>query len=163
MYDTILEQIPTTIKHEERKGEINKLLRDSGEYPQLSQRLGQLLVSSPKWLLRDFARVRGEQEAGLIAALKANNDAVAHYTMMPDERIAERLSYLAMDIESEFHTATTAAGVIVLTWDTFPDAYVKRMSEYIDDIASLDHEPTEEEQFWDRADWQYQQHKEDNL
>lgn len=149
MYDTILEQIPTTIKHEERKGEINSLLYASGvgQIPQLAK----------------FARIRGEQEVALIAALKSNNDAVTDYSMMPDERIAERLSYLAMEIESEFHTTETAAGVIVLTWGTFVDAYVKRMSEYIDDIASLDHEPTEEEQFWDRADWQYQQHKEDNL
>ena len=129
MYDTILEQIPTTIKHDERKAEINSLLYASGvgQIPQLAK----------------FARIRGEQEVALIAALRANNDAVTDYSMMPDERIAERLSYLAMDIESEFHTTETDAGVIVLTWDTFSDAYVKRMSEYIDDIESLD--PDEDE------------------
>lgn len=129
MYDTILEQIPTTIKHDERKAEMDKLIRDSG-FGYVSQ-------------LINFARIRGEQEAALIAVLKANSDAVTDYSMMPDERIAERLSYLAMDIESEFHTTETDAGVIVLTWDTFPDAYVKRMGEYITDIESLD--PDEDE------------------
>ena len=123
MYDTILEEIPTTVKHEERKAEITSLLYASGVC-----HVSQLI---------NFARIRGEQEAALIAALKANNDAVTDYSMMPDERIAERLSYLAMDIESEFHTTETDAGVIVLTWDTFPDAYVKRMGEYITDIESL--------------------------
>lgn len=129
MYDCILEEIPTTVKHEERKGEINSLLNMSG-FGYVSQ-------------LINFARIRGEQEAALIAVLKANSDAVTDYSMMPDERIAERLSYLAMDIESEFHTTETDAGVIVLTWDTFPDAYVKRMGEYITDIESLD--PDEDE------------------
>lgn len=129
MYYTILEQIPTTIKHDERKAEINSLLYASGvgQIPQLAK----------------FARVRGEQEVALIAALKSNNDVVTDYSMMPDERIAERLSYLAMEIESEFHTTETDAGVIVLTWDTFSDAYIERMGEYIADIESL--EPDEVE------------------
>lgn len=128
MYDTILEQIPTTIKHDERKAEINSLLYASGvgQIPQLAK----------------FARIRGEQEVEMIAALR-NSDGVSAYTMMPDERIAERLSYLAMDIESEFHTTETDAGVIVLTWDTFSDAYIERMTEYIADIESL--EPDEDE------------------
>jgi hypothetical protein len=122
MYDCILEEIPTTVKHDERKAEINSLLYASG--------VGQI----PQ--LATFSRIRGEQEVEMVAALR-NSDGVSAYTMMPDERIAERLSYLAMDIESEFHTTTTAAGVIVLTWDTFNDAYVKRMTEYIADIESL--------------------------
>lgn len=117
MYDCILEEIPTTVKHEDRKAEINSLLYASG--------VGQI----PQ--LATFSRIRGEQEVEMIAALR-NSDRVSAYT-----RITERLSYLAMDIESEFHTTTTAAGVIVLTWDTFIDAYVKRMGEYIADIESL--------------------------
>ena len=122
MYDCILEEIPTTVKHEDRLAEINRLLIDSG--------IGQL----PS--LAAFARIRAAREAEMIAALR-NSDGVSAYTMLPDERIAERLSYLAMDIESEFHTTETDAGVIVLTWDTFGDAYSKRMTEYIADIESI--------------------------
>ena len=129
MYESIMEQIPTTIKHEERLAEINRLLIDSG--------IGQL----PS--LAAFARIRAESEADMIAALRAKYPNVARYTMLPEERITERLSYLAMDIESEIHTTTTAAGVIVLTWDTFSDAYIERMGEYIADIESL--EPDEDE------------------
>ena len=129
MYDCILEEIPTTVKHDERLAEINRLLIDSG--------IGQLP------LLRAFARIRAEREAEMIATLRTKYQTVVRYTMLPDERITERLSYLAMDSESEFHTTTTPAGVIVLTWDTFPDAYVKRMGEYITDIESLD--PDEDE------------------
>lgn len=145
MYDTILEQIPTTIKHDERKAEINSLLNMSS-----TGHLSQLI---------NFARIRGEQEAALIAALKANSDAVTDYSMMPDERIAERLSYLAMEIESEFWTPEDDNGNLRLDWEPFTEAYIKRMSEYIDDIASLDHEPTEEEQFQSRVDWDYLNHK----
>jgi hypothetical protein len=140
MYDCILEEIPTTVKHDERLAEINRLLIDSG--------IGQL----PS--LAAFARIRAAREAEMIAALR-NSDGVTAYTMLPDERIAERLSYLAMDIESEFHTTTTPAGVIVLTWDTFNDAYVKRMAEYTDDIAGLEYQPTEFEAMMDAADVAY--------
>ena len=129
MYDCILEEIPTTVKHEDRLAEINRLLIDSG--------IGQLP------LLAAFAQIRAESEADMIAALRAKYPNVARYTMLPEERITERLSYLAMDIESEFHTTETDAGVIVLTWDTFSDAYSKRMGEYIADIESL--EPDEDE------------------
>ena len=129
MYDCILEEIPTTVKHEDRLAEINRLLIDSG--------IGQLP------LLAAFAQIRAESEADMIAALRAKYPNVARYTMLPEERITERLSYLAMDIESEFHTTETDAGVIVLTWDTFGDAYSKRMGEYIADIESL--EPDEDE------------------
>jgi len=123
MYDTILEQIPTTIKHDERKAEINSLLYASGvgQIPQLAK----------------FARVRGEQEVALIAALKSNNDAVTYYSMMPDERIAERLSYLAMEIESEAWTPEDDNGNLRLDWEPFTEAYIKRMTEYIADIESL--------------------------
>ena len=141
MYETIMEQIPTTIKHEERLAEINRLLIDSG--------IGQL----PS--LAAFARIRAAREAEMIAALRAKYQTVVRYTMLPDERIAERLSYLAMDIESEFHTTTTPAGVIVLTWDTFGDAYSKRMTEYTDDIADLEYQPTEFEAMMDAADVAY--------
>ena len=141
MYDCILEEIPTTVKHEDRLAEINRLLIDSG--------IGQL----PS--LAAFARIRAAREAEMIAALRSNHQAVTHYTMMPDERIAERLSYLAIDIESEFHTTTTPAGVIVLTWDTFGDAYSKRMTEYTDDIAGIEYEPTEFEAMMDAADVAY--------
>ena len=123
MYDTILEEIPTTVKHEERKAEITSLLYASGVC-----HVSQLI---------NFARIRGEQEAALIAALKANNDAVTDYSMMPDERIAERLSYLAMEIESEFWTPEDDNGNLRLDWEPFTEAYVKRMSEYIADIESL--------------------------
>ena len=122
MYDCILEEIPTTVKHDERKAEIDSLLKTSG-FGYISQ-------------LAKFARIRGEQEGEMVAALR-KSDGVTAYTLMPDERIAERLSYLAMEIEAEFHTTTTAAGVIVLTWYTFSDAYIKRMAEYIADIESL--------------------------
>ena len=129
MYDTILEQIPTTIKHDERKAEINSLLYASGvgQIPQLAR----------------FARIRGEQEVALIATLRANNDAVTDYSMMPDERIAERLSYLAMEIESEFWTPEDDNGNLRLDWEPFTEAYIKRMTAYIDDIESLD--PDEDE------------------
>lgn len=140
MYDCILEEIPTTVKHDERLGEINRLLIDSG--------IGQL----PS--LAAFARIRAAREAEMVAALR-NSDGVTAYTMMPDERIAERLSYLAMEIEAEFHTTTTPAGVIVLTWDTFGDAYSKRMTEYTDDIADLEYQPTEFEAMMDAADVAY--------
>ena len=140
MYDCILEEIPTTVKHQDRLAEINRLLIDSG--------IGQL----PS--LAAFARIRAAREAEMIAALR-NSDGISAYTMMPDERIAERLSYLAMDIESEFHTTTTPAGVIVLTWDTFGDAYSKRMTEYTDDIAGIEYEPTEFEAMMDAADVAY--------
>lgn len=141
MYDCILEEIPTTVKHDERLAEINRLLIDSG--------IGQL----PS--LAAFARIRAAREAEMIATLRAKYQTVVRYTMLPDERIAERLSYLAMDIESEFHTTTTPAGVIVLTWDTFPDAYSKRMTEYIDDIAGLEYQPSEFEAMMDAADVAY--------
>lgn len=144
MYETIMEQIPTTIKHEERLAEINRLLIDSG--------IGQL----PS--LAAFARIRAAREAEMIAALR-NSDGVSAYTMMPDERIAERLSYLAMDIESEFHTTTTPAGVIVLTWDTFNDAYSKRMTEYITDIESL--APDEDEIAIQAGEMAYDRFKDD--
>lgn len=144
MYESIMEQIPTTIKHEERLAEINRLLIDSG--------IGQL----PS--LAAFARIRAAREAEMIAALR-NSDGVTAYTMMPDERIAERLSYLAMDIESEFHTTTTPAGVIVLTWDTFPDAYSKRMTEYITDIESL--APDEDEIAIQASEMAYDRWKDD--
>ena len=122
MYDTILEQIPTTIKHQERKAEINSLLYASGvgQIPQLAK----------------FARIRGEQEGEMVAALR-NSDGVTAYTMMPDERIAERLSYLAMEIESEAWTPEDDNGNLRLDWEPFTDAYVKRMTEYIADIESL--------------------------
>ena len=144
MYDCILEEIPTTVKHQERKAEINSLLYASGvgQIPQLAK----------------FARIRGEQEVEMIAALR-NSDGVSAYTMMPDERIAERLSYLAMEIEAEFHTTTTAAGEIVLTWDTFSDAYVKRMAEYIADIESL--EPDEDEIAAQAGEMAYDRWKDD--
>ena len=141
MYDCILEEIPTTGKHDERLAEINRLLIDSG--------IGQL----PS--LAAFARIRAAREAEMIAALRAKYQTVVRYTMLPDERIAERLSYLAMDIESEFHTTTTPVGVIVLTWDTFGDAYSKRMAEYIADIADLEYQPTEFEAMMDAADVAY--------
>jgi hypothetical protein len=141
MYETIMEQIPTTIKHEERLTEINRLLIDSG--------IGQL----PS--LAAFARIRAAREAEMIATLRSKYQTVVRYTMLADERIAERLSYLAMDIESEFHTTTTPAGVIVLTWDTFPDAYSNRMTEYIADIAGLEYQPSEFEAMMDAADVAY--------
>ena len=141
MYETIMEEIPTTVKHEDRLAEINRLLIDSG--------IGQL----PS--LAAFARIRAAREAEMIAALRAKYQTVVRYTMLPDERIAERLSYLAMDIESEIHTTTTPAGVIVLTWDTFGDAYSKRMTEYTDDIADLEYQPTEFEAMMDAADVAY--------
>jgi hypothetical protein len=122
MYDCILEEIPTTVKHEERKAEINSLLYASGvgQIPQLAK----------------FARIRGEQEVEMIAALR-NSDGVSAYTMMPDERIAERLSYLAMDIESEAWTPEDDNGNLRLDWEPFTEAYIKRMAEYITDIESL--------------------------
>ena len=145
MYDTILEQIPTTIKHDERKAEINSLLYASGvgQIPQLAK----------------FARVRGEQEVALIAALKSNNDAVTDYSMMPDERIAERLSYLAMEIESEFWTPEDDNGNLRLDWEPFTEAYIKRMTEYIDDIASLD--PDEDEIAAQAGEMAYDRWKDD--
>lgn len=122
MYESIMEQIPTTIKHEERLAEINRLLIDSG--------IGQL----PS--LAAFARIRAAREAEMIAALR-NSDGVSAYTMMPDERIAERLSYLAMEIESEAWTPEDDNGNLRLDWEPFTDAYSKRMAEYIADIESL--------------------------
>jgi hypothetical protein len=141
MYETIMEQIPTTIKHQERVAEVNLLLLNSG--------IGQMPM------LAAFARIRAAREATMIATLRAKYQTVVRYTMLPDKQIAERLSYLAMDIESEFHTTTTPAGVIVLTWDTFGDAYSKRIYEYAGDIADLEYQPTEFEAMMDAADVAY--------
>ena len=52
-------------------------------------------------------------------------------------------------------TTTTPACVIVLTWDTFGDAYSKRMTEYTDYIADLESQPTEFEAMMDAADVAY--------
>ena len=123
MYDCILEEIPTTVKHEDRLAEINRLLIDSG--------LGQLP------LLAAFALIRAESEADMIAALRAKYPNVARYTMLPEERITERLSYLAMDIESEAWTPEDDNGNLRLDWEPFTEAYIKRMAEYIADIESL--------------------------
>lgn len=144
MYDCILEEIPTTFKHEECKTEIDSLLKTSGigQIPQLAK----------------FARIRAAREAEMIAALR-NSDGVSAYTMMPDERITERLSYLAMEIESEYHTTTIPAGLIVLTWDTFIDAYSKRMTGYIADIESL--APDEDEIAIQAGEMAYDRFKDD--
>ena len=123
MYETIMEQIPTTIKHEERLAEINRLLIDSG--------IGQL----PS--LAAFARIRAAREAEMIATLRSKYQTVVRYTMLADERIAERLSYLAMDIESEAWTPEDDNGNLRLDWEPFTEAYIKRMAEYITDIESL--------------------------
>jgi hypothetical protein len=128
MYDCILEEIPTTVKHDERKAQIDQILAGSIEIAELTE-------------------TRRACEGKLLVALQSRDHVVITYTMMPDEQIVERLSYLAMEGAHQKYPTK---------WEDFLQLYDDTMYDWTRDIYnSHSNEPTEFEALMDAADVAY--------
>jgi hypothetical protein len=138
MYDCILEEIPTTVKHDKRKAEIDQIF--AGRSRDRAQR--QYCIE-----LAELTETRRDCEGKLLVALQSQGDVVVTYTMMPDEQIVERLSYLAMEDAHQKHPNK---------WEDFLQAYDDTMYDWTRDIYNADsNEPSEFEAMMDAADVAY--------